>query len=1166
MALSVWLLGPPQIRMDRDSVSSLRSDKALALLAYLIVESDRAHRREKLAGMLWPDYAESSARANLRRALADLRLSMGDRHATPPYFHTTRETIQFNADSDYWLDVAAFADLVCDPTSLEQAVALYQGTFLEGFSVSDAPFFEEWALLKKEQLERQFSELLHRLVSTYERRGEYERAQRYAWRRVELEPWDEQAHRQLMQLLALTGQRNAALAQYETCRSLLARDLGAEPDQKTTTLYESIRDGALVAPPFVVPTPTFVSGETQAVVAERPAFVARERELAQLGGFLDQALGGRGRVVLVVGEPGSGKSVLAQEFVRQAMDTHPDLVAVNGRCNAHTGIGDPYLPFLEMVQMLSGDVEARWAAGAITREHARRLWALMPGTLQAIARDGPELIDRFVPGAALLARARAGAPRLVAQLAELLERRAASGNGVANLQQTDLFEQYTRVLKALSRDHPLILVVDDLQWADAGSIGLLFHVGRRVAGSRILLVGAYRPGDVAQGRPLAGAGWERHPLEPVILEFQRDLGEIYIDLDQAEGGKFVEALLDSEPNRLDAAFRETLQRHTGGHPLFTVELLRGLQERGGLTKDESGRWIAGLALDWETLPPRVEAVIAERFGRLPEEWQAMLATASVEGEEFTAEAVARAQVVDERHVLQLLSGPLSQQHHLVHAQGFQWLGEQCLSRYRFRHYLFQKYLYNKLDLVQRAYLHGAMGNVLEMLHGERASELAVPLARHFEAAGMTVRAVDYLLEAGNRAVYLFANDEAIAHYRRGIELVQTLADTQQRVQMELALQVALGVPLLATRGFSDVELAQAYGRARDLTRSLEASPELFQALSGLKGYYDLRLELQVARQLSEDMVQVAQRLNDAGLSAMAHHQQSTTLVYLGRAHDFFEQRARMLALYDPERDRAMVYQFGFDPQVASLSHAAWAHWFLGYPDQARQRSEEALGLARELGHPFVLAFALLFATMVCAYRREVQTARERAEATVAVSSEHGIAFWLAAGMGVMGWVLAEEGRLREGIDQILQGRAMLQVIGAELGHLQLLPLLAAAYRNAETVSEGLAILDKAQALIHATGCRMDEPEVHRLKGELLLMQGGAEAEAADCFQRAIKVAQQQQTRSWELRATTSLCRLWQRQGRQEEARQVLSAIYSWFTEGFDTIDLRDARSLLEELM
>ena len=1164
MALSIWLLGPPQVRLDQELVSNLRSDKALALLAYLAVESDRAHRREKLAGMLWPDYSESSARANLRRALADVRQAIGDHCAAPPYLLTTRETLQFNTDNDYWLDVEAIAGPAEDLAGLERAVALYRGSFLEGFSVNDAPSFEEWALLKKEQLERQVLEMLGRLATTYERRGEYEHAQRYARWRVELEPWNEQAQRQLMQLLAFSGQRNAALAQYETCRSLLADELDVEPDAETTLLYESIRDGMLVAPPFISPPPHFASEEAQVDTAGRPAFVARERELAQLTRFLDQTLAGHGRVIFIIGEPGSGKSVLAQEFVRQAMESHPDLAAVNGRCNAYTGIGDPYLPFLEMLQMLTGDVEARWAGGGITGQHARRLWARMPGVVQALLDNGPELLDRFVSGAAVLARARAGAPAQAARLAEMLERRAASGAGAANLQQTDLFEQYSKVLKAVSREQALILVVDDLQWADVGSIGLLFHLGRRLAGSRLLLVGAYRPGDVALGRPAAGSGWERHPLEPVIHEFQRDLGDVHIDLAQAAGRQFLEALLDTEPNDLDAAFREMLHRHTGGHPLFTVELLRGLQERGGLTKDEAGRWIAGPALDWEALPPRLEAVIAERLGRLPENWQAMLAAASVEGEEFTAEAVARVQMEDERQVVERLSGPLSRQHHLVHAQGIQWLDGQRLSRYRFRHFLFQKYLYNKLDPVQRAHLHESMGNTLETLQGEQAGELAVPLARHFEAAGMTVKAAEYLLQAGNRDVRLFANDEAIAHFRRGIELVGTLADTPQRVQLELALQLALGVPLLATRGFSDLELAQTYGRARELTQGIDASFELFQTLTGLKDYYDVRLELQTARQVGEDMVRVARRLNHPGLAAMAHHQQSTTLLYLGQPSGFLEQRERMLALYDAERDRPLVYQLGLDPLIASLSHAGWALWFLGYPDQARQRSEEAVSLAREWGHPFVETFALFFAAQLYVYQREAHRAAEKADETIALSSKHGIALWLAAGIYARGWALVEGGRLDEGIAQHLQAQAMLQGMGAELGVLQHLPSLAEAYRKAGMVSEGLAVVGKALELIQTSGCTMDEPEVRWLKGELLLMQGD-DAEAEECFRRAIEVAQHHHAKSRELRATTSLCRLWQQQGNQEQARLVLAEIYDWFTEGFDTPDLQQAKALLEEL-
>jgi predicted ATPase len=474
-------------------------------------------------------------------------------------------------------------------------------------------------------------------------------------------------------------------------------------------------------------------------------------------------------------------------------------------------------------------------------------------------------------------------------------------------------------------------------------------------------------------------------------------------------------------------------------------------------------------------------------------------------------------------------------------------------------------LYNRLDPVRRADLHEAMGKALETLYGEQAGELAVPLARHFEAAGMTDKAVEYLLQAGNRAARLFANEEAIAHYRRGIELLGSLPGTPQRARLELALQLAMGVPLIATRSFSDVETAAAYRRAIELARGVDALPELFQAVVGLKSYHDVHGDLPEASRLSEEMLQVARRLNDPGLTAIAHHGLSTTLLYLGRAHDFVEQRERMLALYDLERDRALVYQVGLDSQVASLSHAGWAYWFLGYPDQARQRSEEAVTLATESGHPFLLTFALMFGAFSSVYRREVRAARANAEQTIAVAGEHGHPLGSGGGTAVFGWVLGQQGHVDDAIAQILKGLAITRSTGAQLGYLQELSLLAETYCKAGRISEGLDVVDEALALIRATECRMDEPGIHRLKGELLLMQGAPHSEAEACFRRALDVARLQQARSWELRAAMSLGRLWEKQGRAAEARQLLEPIYGWFTEGFDTPDLQEAKALLEEL-
>jgi tetratricopeptide (TPR) repeat protein len=498
-------------------------------------------------------------------------------------------------------------------------------------------------------------------------------------------------------------------------------------------------------------------------------------------------------VVFVTGDPGRGKTALIQAFARRAIEAHPDLLVAVGSGNAYTGLGDPYLPFREILGLLTGDVEARWEAGAISREQALRLWHATPRSAQALADCGPDLVNTFISGAALVARAHAYAPvgaDWLARLEQLEERRTADSDA-AKAQQSDLFEQYTRVLQTLARQGPLLLAVDDLQWADAGSISLLFHLSRGVPGHRILILGAYRPEEVALGRDVPASGLpvplpsrpvqdgaaqvqvgqsERHPLEPVVNELKRSFGDIEVDLTQAEDREFVDAFLDTEANRLDVQFREMLYRQTKGHALYTIELLRGMQERGDLIKDESGRWVEGQTLDWERLPARVEAVIAERIGRLPAEWQTILATASVEGEEFTAEVVAQAGATDAQEIIRCLSGELSKQHRLVVAHSLQRLDGQRLSRYRFRHRLFQTYLYQSLDEVERVHLHEAVGDALETLYGEGVADIPVRLARHFQAAGLTAKAANYLFQAGKRASRMSANQEAITHFSRALDL------------------------------------------------------------------------------------------------------------------------------------------------------------------------------------------------------------------------------------------------------------------------------------------------------------------------------------------------------------------------------------------------------------
>ena len=473
-------------------------------------------------------------------------------------------------------------------------------------------------------------------------------------------------------------------------------------------------------------------------------------------------------------------------------------------------VGAPDLPFRVVMDMLSGDVERAWAAGAISRDHACRLWSLIPYTAGALADQGPDLIDVFVSGSGLVRRAATastatGGAAWLPRLQELTKREKP---GPGDLEQPHLFEQYTQVLRTLAARRPLLLTLDDLQWADAASINLLFHLGRRVAESRILILGAYRPSEVDLGRPSGGSGPRgEHPLKPVINEFKRLFGDTHVDLRQttsAEDREFVDVFLDTEPNLLGEDFRQGLFRHTMGHPLFTVELIRDMQERGDLIRDEAGRWIEGPTLAWDALPARVEAVIEGRVSRLEKELRDILTVASVEGEEFTVQVVARVQEMAERHLLRHLSQELEKRHRLVRERGELRVGRQRLARYGFHHVLFQQYLYNELSLGERRLLHGEIAALLEELYAGRVDQITVQLARHYAEAGEGEKAIDYLLQAGDRARALYAHQEAIDHYR------QALAFLKEGGEHERAARTLMKLGLTYHTAFQFRQARQAY--------------------------------------------------------------------------------------------------------------------------------------------------------------------------------------------------------------------------------------------------------------------------------------------------------------------------------------------------------------------
>jgi len=1181
--LKLSLLGSFQVTLDGQPVTRFKSDRVRALLAYLAVESDKPHRRESLAGLLWPDWTDRDALSNLRYSLSNLRGVIGDRTAETPFLLISRDSLQFNSVSDYWLDVSAFTQTVesdLDSSSnlaaLEQAVDLYRGSFLDGFSLEDSSAFEEWTLLTRERLARRTLSVFQTLAVAYEERGEYERAQAFARKQLEMEPWDEFAHQLLMRTLALGGHRNAALSQYEKCRILLTEELNVEPSVETKAIYEQIRNGRLKANklsraisdvPVIIP-PAFLN-ETSSTI-EVPVFVARTRELEKLNGHLTAALDGYGGMVFVTGEAGSGKTTLIQEFTRRAQDKRPDLLVANGNCNAYSGIGDPYLPFREILEFLTGDIESRWAAGAITREHAMRLWEKVPVTAQALVEVGPDLIDTFIQRVGLLERVRARVSEeqdWLIRLGAFLDRKPVTALNIAALQQVNLFEQYTKVLQSLEAQSPILLVIDDLQWADSGSINMLFHLGRRLAGCRILLLGAFRSEEVALGRE-----GMRHPLEPLINEFRRSFGDILVNLGQAlsqeENREFVDEFLDEEPNRLEESFRAMLYQQTQGHPLFTIELLRGLQERGDIFKDHEGYWVTGPSLDWETLPVRVEAAIQERISRLPKAMQKALEVASIEGELFTAEVIARVQGIDEQEILGYLSGDLDRTHRLVRAQSIQRVNNRLLSRYQFRHILFQKYLYGSLDEVLRAHLHEQVGKTLEELFSveDDVSAVAVQLALHFQIAQIDEKALHYLHLASDKAMQLSAYHEVIAHASRALELLGNIPESTGRDEQELALCLTLAFGFCGARGGQLSEVRNTYDRARQLCEKMGKKYELVQVLGGLAIFYYVRAEHHKARGLALEALDLAKDIGDPSLMMLCHYSLGFILFCLGEYPESLKHLRQVTDVYDYKKHHQILVQVrGSDVGLGAMAYEACCLWCLGYPDQALKRSQETLELGRKLAHPFSLADAICYAgCLFHSMRRDAEELAKEAEALMQTADKGSVAGWLPIGMRFHDEALVLQGKIEANTELIHKGIAGMRSEEIAIYFSGTFATLAEKQLESGLLDDARVNLDEAFAFVDETEERYWEAELFRLKGEFILQDGqisGAEA----CLLRAIDIAQKQSAKSLELRAAMSLSQLWGNHGKRAKAKKLLEEVYNWFTEGFDTPDLIEAKTLLEEL-
>lgn len=751
--LKAYLLGGCDFN-NPDGPLHLETAKTSALLAYLLMQPG-PQQRHKLMGLFWGNLPEANARRNLRRALWDLRRKL-ERPDASPFILATQQTVAFNHQSSYWLDVDEYTAKVPVPNSrspeiktsrqaqkldsgkLQDAIALYGGDFLDGFHIRGAPDFEEWMLAEREHLRTFATLVLHKLVQHHAARGEYATGIKYARQLLTLEPWREEGHRELMRLYALDGQRSAALAQYQECCRLLDEELGLEPLAETTNLYQRLlqwEDGYLGI---------FRQAGTE-IDAHLPQFanlpfIGREEEQALLVDWWEAVRRCRGRLALVKGEAGVGKTRLIEEMARFA--NAQGTLVLRGGCYEFGG-SVPYQPIAAALRKELPNLIAQASDQRNRNSNLSEVW------LTELSQLLPELKS------------------MVTNLPE------PSSNQSETARQR-LFEAIARFLQAALGSHSSVIVfIDDLHWADQSTLDLLHYLVRSTTETPIWFIGAYRPEEVSLSHPLArlqhGLGRD-HLVDRLALEPLS--GEAVDEISRTLVGEKHGTILG-----------DMLYRESEGNAFILVEALYYLRAQGVLN-DQHGNWAWDGEIPGEILPDSVQDIILQRVGRLGEAAQHLLTLAAVIGRQFDATLLHAATELDANKVDDILDEWFS--HHLISPQI-----DSSDGSWDFAHDKIRAVVYQAAGQGRRRILHRQVGEALEHQFPDQIDEYAALLAHHWEIAEVTDKAVHYLLRAGDQARLVYAHEEAIDYYQRALALQKDAANENDEQMARTLMRMGL---------------------------------------------------------------------------------------------------------------------------------------------------------------------------------------------------------------------------------------------------------------------------------------------------------------------------------------------------------------------------------------
>ncbi|HZF71919.1 MAG TPA: hypothetical protein VEZ51_00705, partial [Gemmatimonadaceae bacterium] len=704
----------------------------------------------------------------------------------------------------------------------------------------------------------------------------------------------------------------------------------------------------------------------------------------------------------------------------------------------------------------------------------------------------------------------------------------------------------------------LVVFLDDVHWVDASTVDILSYVANQMNTAQMLILATYRPAELQI---------TKHPFGALKLHLQGEgvCQELTLDLLTPEDvAQFLE--LEFPHHRFPPKFSRFMHAKTEGSPLFMVDLVRYLRAKQVIVLDNDGWKLSGSLPDLEReLPESARSMIERKIEQLSEDDRQLLTAASVQGHDFDSTIVTQvlsgvADKIEERlDALDRIHGLVRPLRELAFPDGTPTV------RYRFIHVLYQNALYARLAPTRRATLSRAVAEALLGHYGDRSSEVAAELALLLEAAKELPRAAEYFAIAAERAADVYAHGEAVGLAQHGLKLLRSLPETPERAGRELGLQLRLGYSLMFSKGYTHPESGAAMTRAREICQQLGDSSQLFPALNGVWAYHLVSAEMRAARDVATELLRMAEKSQDRLLLCGAHIAMGASLHHTAELSTADQHFTRGLAFYDRARHAEFVAIFRQDWRV--YGHGEWLRvlWLLGYPDRALRCLHDAFTLAQEILEQTDLKWPLIFGALLHQHRREPERCLELAERTVAHGEEHGLEAHVRWGTLLRGWAIAELGAVDEGIqlmqESLVAHRAIRQMIIMPYW----LALLAEQLAKRGDVEEGLATVDEALGIVRDTFQPFYEAELHRLKGQLLLARPDAPAAEAS-MQEALAIARRQEAKSLELRAATSLARLWQHDGKQDEARNLLTPVRGWFSEGFDTRDLQDAKLLLEQLL